>query len=57
MPRKRPAPQIGEGPEAAWRADHAMTRVLRVSKDELQRREAAYQEQRKNKPRPGPKPK
>jgi hypothetical protein len=45
-----------EGPEAAGRFDHAISRVLSVSKDELERREAEYQESRKGRPRRGPKP-
>lgn len=48
--------QYHEGPEAAWRIDYTLARVLSVSKDELDRRAAAYQESRKGKPRPGPKP-
>lgn len=45
-----------EGPEAAWRFNHAMSRVLTVSKEELERRETEYQETRKSQPRRGPKP-
>jgi hypothetical protein len=55
-PRKRRA-EITEGSDAAWRFEHAMGQILRVSKEELERREAAYQESRKAKPRRGPKPK
>lgn len=32
-----------EGPDAAQRFDRTMDRILRVSKDELAKREAAYQ--------------
>jgi len=31
-----------EGPDASRRAEHTLTRVLTVSKDELAKREAAY---------------
>ncbi len=48
--------QHHEGPEAARRFEHTMSRVLSVSKDELERRETAYQEASKDKPRRGPKP-
>ena len=34
---------ITEGPEAAQRFEQTIERLLRVSKDELSRREAAYQ--------------
>lgn len=46
-----------EGPEAARRFKTAMARILSVPKSEIVKREAAYQEQRKQKPRtrrPGP---
>jgi hypothetical protein len=45
-----------EGSEAAWRAERALGTVLSVSKEELARREAAYEESQKGKPRRGPKP-
>lgn len=45
-----------EGSEATWRAEHALSTILSVSKEELARREAAYEKSRKNKPRRGPKP-
>jgi hypothetical protein len=47
---------IHEGPEAAWRFEHSLSRILSVPREELDKREAKYQESRKNKPRPGPKP-
>jgi hypothetical protein len=53
--RKR-VPVFYEGPEAALRFGHAMGRVLSVSKEELERREAEHQESRKGQPRRGPKP-
>ena len=53
--RKRTA-IIQEGPDAARRFEDAVTRVLRVSKEELDRREADYQESSRAKPRRGPKP-
>lgn len=43
-----------EGPEAAERFDRTLSRVLNVSKDELAKREAAYQKSRAHKDRPGP---
>ena len=46
---------LQEGPEAAWRFEHAMGEILRVSKEDLAEREAKYQETRKTKARPGPK--
>lgn len=46
---------IQEGPDAARRFEDTMGRVLQVSKEELARREAEYQESRKNKPRHEPK--
>ncbi len=52
--RKRIA-VIHEGPDAARRCEGTMDRLLRVSKEELARREAEYQESRKNKPRHEPK--
>jgi hypothetical protein len=41
-----------EGPEAAERFDRTMARVLTVSKDELNKREAMYQKARARKTRP-----
>ncbi len=47
MAARAPKPvQITEGPAAARRFEHTMDQVLRVSKEELARREAAYQEKR-----------
>jgi hypothetical protein len=43
-----------EGPEAADRFEGALNRLLRVSKEELAKREAAYQKSREHKDRPGP---
>ena len=46
-----------QGPEAAKRFEDNMSRLLKVSKEELARREAAYQEASHAKPaRRGPKP-
>lgn len=53
--RKRAA-VIDEGADAARRFEDTMNRVLRVSKEELARREANYQEASRTKPRRGPKP-
>jgi hypothetical protein len=39
--------RVAEGPEAARRFEDTMSRVLTVSKEELARREADYQENRK----------
>lgn len=47
---------VDEGPASAERFEHAIGTVLRVSKEELERREAAYELARKDKPRRGPKP-
>ena len=47
---------VDDGAQAARRFDDTMSRVLSVSKEELARREAAYQESRRDKPRQGPKP-
>ena len=46
---------VHEGPAAARRFEDTMGRVLQVSKEELGRREAAYQDARADKPSPGPK--
>ena len=53
--RKRTA-VIEEGSAAAQRFKDSMGRVLSVSKEELARREAAYQEASRTKIRRGPKP-
>jgi hypothetical protein len=45
-----------EGPEAAWRAEHALSKILQVSKEELAKREAAHEEANRDKPRRGPRP-
>jgi hypothetical protein len=47
--------QLHEGPNAARRFQGTMDRLLRVSKEELARREAAYQEESRAKTRRGPK--
>lgn len=47
---------IQEGPDAARRFEDTMSRILRVSKEELDRREAEYREAQEGKPRRGPKP-
>ena len=46
-----------EGPEAATRFTSGMKRILSVSKEEMQRREAAYQAANALRPKRGPKPK
>lgn len=43
-----------EGVDAAQTFDGAMTRILKVSKEELAKREATYQKSRASKDRPGP---
>jgi len=48
--KRHAAPEFHEGPEAARRFEDTMSRVLSVSKDELLKREAAYQKSRKTKP-------
>ena len=48
--------EIEEGPDASKRFESTMGRLLRVSKEELAKREAAYQETNRTKPRRGPKP-
>jgi hypothetical protein len=40
-----------EGPEAARRFEHTMSRVLTVSKAELDKREAAYKKSRRRRKR------
>ena len=54
--RRKPVILI-EGPEAAWRFEHALGGILSVSKDQLAAREQKYQQSRADKPRRGPKPK
>lgn len=39
-----------EGPDAAQRFESAMNRIVTVSKDELTKREAAYQKTKRPKP-------
>jgi hypothetical protein len=56
MKSRKRVTEIQEGPDAATRFEHSLDRVLRVSKTELERRETAYRETRKDKPRRGPKP-
>ena len=53
--RKRVA-TFHEGPEAGWRFEHAMSRITKVTRDQMEKRETEYQESRRNKLRPGPKP-
>lgn len=42
-------PEYREGPDAAQRFDGTMRRILTVSKDELTKREAAYQKSKRPK--------
>jgi hypothetical protein len=56
MRSRRKQAVIDEGPLAAVRFNAAMNRVIQVSKEELEQREAAHQEARKDRPRRGPKP-
>lgn len=49
-----PKAQYEEGPKAAQRFQETVRRVLSVSKDELNKKEAAYQKSRATKDRPGP---
>jgi hypothetical protein len=51
--QRRPR-EYREGPEAGERFDDAMKRLLSVPKEELAKREAAYQKSREQKDRPGP---
>ena len=51
MASERNRAKYQEGPEAARRAEQAVTRLLTVSKEELARREAAYQKSRRAKRR------
>jgi hypothetical protein len=48
--------QYHEGIEAARQFDDSLGRIVKVSKDELAKREAAYQQSRANRDRPGPRP-
>jgi hypothetical protein len=52
--RARRAAQYHDGPVAAQRYEQGLGRVLSVSKEELAKREDAYQESRAHKDRPGP---
>jgi hypothetical protein len=56
MKTRRKAAQYDEGPEAAERFKRGLSDVLSVTKEELARREADYNESRRDKPRRGPKP-
>lgn len=56
MPRRSKPAEFHEGPEAVWRAEHGLTQILKVSKEELARRESAAAEARSHKPKRGPKP-
>lgn len=47
---------VEEGPEAARRFERTMDRLFSVSKEDLAKREAEYQEAQRGKPRRGPKP-
>ena len=49
MKSRMRVPEYHEGPEAARRFTKGMERVLRVSKDELTKRAAAYQKSRRTK--------
>jgi hypothetical protein len=55
MASRQKRTEIQEGPDAARRFEGTMGRLLRVSKDELARREAKYQDANRTKPRRGPK--
>lgn len=52
--RKKPT-EYHEGPEAAQRFERGVTRILSVSKEELERREYDYHKSREHLPRRGPK--
>jgi len=54
---KRQRQEFVEGPEAAWRAEQVLGKILRISKPELERREAAHNEANLQKRKRGPKPK
>ena len=47
MTGKARASEYHEGPDSARRFEQTMTRILSVSKDELNKREAEYQKSRK----------
>jgi hypothetical protein len=53
---RKKARVLEEGQEAAERFAHTVRRVLSVSKEELAKREANYQEASRSKIRRGPKP-
>ena len=53
--RRRPV-ECEEGPEAAKRFDESVSHLLTVTKQDMAVREAAYQQERSTKDRPGPKP-
>jgi hypothetical protein len=55
MPTLPKQPEYREGPRAAERFNRTLREVLGVSKEELAKREAEYQESRKHRVRPGPK--
>lgn len=52
--RPRKIAEYREGKEAQERFKAGLGRILTVSKEELTRREVAYQESRAHKTRPGP---
>ncbi len=57
MPSRRErAYHYREGHEAAVRFEDNLSSILHIGKEELARREAAYQQERSTKDRPGPKP-
>jgi hypothetical protein len=56
MKSRRKAREYHEGPEAADRFQRGLSNVLSVTKEELTKREANYDETRRNKARRGPKP-
>jgi hypothetical protein len=53
MTSRRKRVEYHDGAEAARRFEHTMDRLLRVSKEELAKREAQYQESIKDRPRRG----
>lgn len=55
MRRASKVAEYHEGPQAAQRFERTLGHVLKVSKEELARREAAYQEASARRHRPGPK--
>jgi hypothetical protein len=56
MASRRKPRQYEEGAEAARQFNGAVRQILSVSREELAKREAEYQESIKDKPRRGPKP-